>query len=157
MNILATQYTLENRAFEIYVSGCSGNPHCKGCHNPETWDFNKGVKFDKEYLGKIISKIKGFDGMIDRIFIMGGEPLDQDILELMNEMVHHLFVETGKELWLFTRYNYEECIEKLSIFTEYFDYIKCGRYDDELITDDNIQFGIKLASSNQKIYKIKRN
>ena len=35
----------------------------------------------------------------------------------------------------------------------YFDYIKCGRYKEELKTDDNIQYGIKLASSNQHIYR----
>ena len=29
----------------LWVSGCS--LHCKGCHNPQTWDFNSGKPFDK--------------------------------------------------------------------------------------------------------------
>ncbi|NLE03473.1 MAG: radical SAM protein [Crenarchaeota archaeon] len=33
------------------------------------------------------------------------------------------------------------------------DYIKCGRYIEDFITNDNWQYGIKLATSNQKIYK----
>lgn len=35
-------------------------------------------------------------------------------------------------------------------------YIKCGVYKHDELVDDNIQFGIKLASSNQKIYKISK-
>ena len=46
MKIAGTQFTLKTKSFEIYVSGCAGNPHCKGCHNPETWDFNVGEEFD---------------------------------------------------------------------------------------------------------------
>ena len=33
------------------------------------------------------------------------------------------------------------------------DYIKCGKYIPELTTDDNIQYGVHLATSNQRIYK----
>lgn len=33
-------------------------------------------------------------------------------------------------------------------------YIKCGRYDKELKVLDNVQFGVRLSTSNQKIYKI---
>ena len=30
----------------LWVSGC---PHrCKGCHNPQTWDPESGIPFDKE-------------------------------------------------------------------------------------------------------------
>lgn len=27
----------------LFVSGC--NHHCKGCFNPEAWDFNYGLDF----------------------------------------------------------------------------------------------------------------
>lgn len=33
-------------------------------------------------------------------------------------------------------------------------YLKCGRYSPNLKREDNIMFGVKLASSNQQIYKI---
>jgi organic radical activating enzyme len=34
-------------------------------------------------------------------------------------------------------------------------YVKTGLFDKTKMVDDNIQFGVKLASSNQKIYEIK--
>ena len=37
------------------------------------------------------------------------------------------------------------------VFKEYCDFIKVGAYIPELKTDNNIQQGIKLATSNQKI------
>ena len=38
-------------------------------------------------------------------------------------------------------------------YLQYVDYIKCGQYLKELKVNDNYQYGIKLATSNQKIYK----
>ena len=41
----------------------------------------------------------------------------------------------------------------MRIEKELCDYIKTGSYIEELKCDDNIQYGIKLATSNQKINK----
>lgn len=152
MNILATQYTLKTKSLEIYVAGCKGDSHgkhCEGCHNPEGWDFNLGEKYDNKYEEKLKQKIKSFDDMIDNIMVFGGEPLDQPYVDL-KQLIDFLKT-TNKTLWLFTKYNIDEVLSN-NIFGE-FDYIKCGCYDKNLITDDNIQYGIKLATSNQKIYK----
>ena len=56
----------------------------------------------------------------------------------------------NKELWVWTRYNLKDCpdFEK-----KLCDYIKTGEYNESLKCDDNIQYGIKLATSNQKINK----
>ena len=35
----------------------------------------------------------------------------------------------------------------------FLDWVKIGRYIESLTTDNNIQYGIKLATSNQNIYK----
>ena len=40
MRILYVDYTLKHKSLDIYTSGCKCNPHCKGCQNPETWDFS---------------------------------------------------------------------------------------------------------------------
>lgn len=151
MNILSTQYTLATKSFEIYVAGCGGNPHCTNCHNPESWDFNKGEEYTCLYAKKICSKIKEFNSLIDNIMIFGGEPLDQDI----NNLIYMLLGLTyhKKKIWLFTRYSLEEVKNKLKENIILCDYIKCGKYVPEMIVDNNIQYGIKLATSNQYIYK----
>lgn len=149
MNILATQFTLANKSFEIYVAGCNALPHCKGCHSEESWDFNAGEKYTDIYLSELCKKIKEFDSLIDKVWILGGDPLDNNLEEVC-EMASQ-FID--KEVWLFTRYSLDEVKNKLKININIFDYIKCGRYEEDLITDDNIQYGIKLATSNQKVYK----
>ena len=86
--------------------------------------------------------------VIDKFFILGGEPLDQDPDEFS------LFIaglkEFGKEIWLFTRFELDEIPE---VTKKQFDYIKTGRYLRELSREDNVSCGVKLATSNQKIHK----
>ena len=72
----------------IYVQGCSH--HCKGCFNPETWDFNSGNLWTKEIQNKFIAlanskTIVGFS-------ILGGEPLQQgeEMLELVTKIKNGL-------------------------------------------------------------------
>jgi len=148
VNIIGTQYTLKHKAFEIYVAGCNGSPHCKGCHNPESWDFNRGDKMDEMYVASMQTKIKSFDELIENIMIFGGEPLDQDITEMSNFL--KWLKQFGKKVWIFTRYDFENVPQ---IIKEHCDYLKCGRYEESLSTNGNIQHGIKLATSNQRIYK----
>lgn len=147
MRILATAYTLKYKSLDIYISGCSGNPHCRGCHNPESWSFENGDMFNEQYMLKIEKKIFEFDNMIENVMIFGGEPLDQNLEEL-ESLISNL--AKIKNIWLFTRYDLKEVPRNIS---KHCSYIKCGRYEEDLKTDDNIQFGISLASSNQNIYK----
>ena len=145
MKIISTQYTLKYKSFEIAVSGCHG--YCKGCHSLETWNFDLGENY-KEFLPKIKDKIKEASDLIDWIWIYGGEPLDNNLDDLIDllKQIH------SKPIMLFTHYSLEEVPEEI---VELCDYIKCGAYIEELKCEDNIQYGVKLATSNQKIYKIK--
>lgn len=146
MNIAATQYTLETKSFEIYVSGCKGN--CKGCHNPELRDFNIGNPLTQNTIAHIIDKIHEFDSLIDHIWILGGEPLDQDLDELI--WLLKTLRQTNKPIWLFTRFNLDSVPNNIK---QQCDYIKCGEYIEELQTDANTQYGVQLATSNQFIFK----
>ena len=145
MNIATTQFSLENKALEIYLSGCDGS--CVGCHNPELWDFAIGDDWVLA-ISDIIKKVKEFDELIDHIWILGGEPLLQNHKDI-SDMLIAFHNEIGyKKIWLFTRFEFSEIprdIKKLC------DYIKCGKYVDSLKTNSNIQLGIKLATSNQYI------
>ncbi len=152
MNILGIQYNINQNALEIYVSGCIGNPHCAGCFSPETWNFNQGKPYLEILHNDITTQINLFNDMINKIMIFGGEPLDQDIKEL------RLFLQEikkfKKEIWLFTHYDFNIAKQILGDVITLCDYIKCGAYKEDLKTDDNIQYGVKLATSNQKIYKL---
>jgi len=81
--------------------------------------------------------------------VFGGEPFDQDLKDLVDFLV---FIKSKKKkVWVFTRY--EE--EKISLGAKQFiDYLKCGWYDQNQQTEDNIQFGIPLATSNQYIVEV---
>lgn len=148
MNILGTQYTLDTGSFEIYLAGCSGNPHCTNCHNPESWSFDNGDLWDLGYYTKVERKIRNFNSMIQKIMIFGGEPLDQKEEDFQPFLID--LRSFKKEIWLFTRYDLKDIPEYVK---DSCDYIKCGRYMEEFKTEDNTQYGIKLATSNQNIYK----
>ena len=85
----------------LWCTGCTQK--CKGCFNPETWDFNVGKLFDekaKYYLFEQLDKpyIKG-------LTISGGHPLEpenvEDIWTLLQE-VKSKFPQ--KDIWLYTGY-----------------------------------------------------
>lgn len=40
----------------FFTQGCPH--HCFGCHNPETWDFEKGKEFTNETLEKYFKHFK---------------------------------------------------------------------------------------------------
>lgn len=147
MRIASTQFSINTKSFEIYLSGCNGS--CNDCCNPELKDFSVGEEFDADTLTKITAKINDFDNLIENIWILGGEPLDQTDSELF-ALVFFLKVHTNKKIWLFTRHPIDYIDEGLKHFV---DYIKCGEYLEELKCNDNIQYGVHLATSNQKIYK----
>ena len=69
----------------VFVQGCG--KQCKGCHNPDTWDYNGGCH---RFIGDIVAELA--DSSND-VTISGGEPLDQfdDLLELCR-----MFHESGK-------------------------------------------------------------
>jgi anaerobic ribonucleoside-triphosphate reductase activating protein len=151
MNILATQYTLNYKSLDVYLAGCKGvnGVHCSGCHNPESWNFNQGNLYSQEYFKLLKQKVISFNNLIDNIMIFGGEPLDQNHEELL--LMLKDLKTLNKSIWLFTGYNIEEIPLKIK---ENCNYIKCGRFIPELKTHENIMYGIKLATSNQTIYKV---
>ena len=150
MNIIGIQYTLQYKSLDIYLAGCSGNKgvHCTSCHNPESWNFNQGKLYDNIYFQTIKNKVVDFNNLIDNIMIFGGEPNDQN----QDELLHFLLdiKSLDKKIWLFTRYEIDN-IPKFELTL--CDYIKCGAYIPELKTENNVMYGIKLATSNQRIYK----
>ena len=149
MNIVTVDYSMATQSYDIFFSGCKMTIHCQDCHNEEAWDFNCGTRYDL-WLKKIGSDFKAFGGIIKKIFLLGGEPLDQDREELL-EFIRILRedLDIKHDIWLFTRFELNTIPDEIK---QHFSHIKCGMYRPELSTNDNIQYGVKLATSNQKIY-----
>ena len=61
----------------LWFQGCEGpcGKHCKGCHNPETWDFNGGTVVDNDTVVEEVLKGLDANGIHRNLSILGGEPL----------------------------------------------------------------------------------
>ena len=100
MRIAGTEINLAFKAFEVYVSGCC-SPHCKGCHNPQSWDFNAGEWMEVDDL---LAKIKA-DSM-SNVSFSGGDPFYQ--VEAFTELARRIKQETDKTIWCWTGFTLEE-------------------------------------------------
>lgn len=108
-----------------------------------------GEHCDNYFINRVKEKIKEFDDLIERIAIFGGEPLDQSPIEL--EKLLRELKSLNKEIWLFTSYELDNVPDNIK---ELCDYIKTGIYDESLKSETE-SYGYILASSNQKIHKLK--
>lgn len=68
----------------FWVQGC---PHrCKGCFNPETWDFTTGAQYTSDVRKEVIEAINA-NGIQRNLSILGGEPLAQENLPMVADLV----------------------------------------------------------------------
>lgn len=125
----------------IFLQGCPH--HCKGCHNPTTWNYDGGEELSIEEILDTLSNSS------NDITISGGEPLEQ-----FNELLYLLEAirkTTDKRVWLYTGYvfNYELCsdIYVLNLLSNYVDVLVDGRFEEDK-KDPNLLF---RGSSNQRL------
>lgn len=114
----------------LFVSGCTH--HCKGCFNPETWDFNYGKPFDSEAEDKILGYL--VPDYIEGFSLLGGEPFEpqnQPALTGLLRKIKYRFPE--KQIWCYSGYTIDgDILNKDSrIRTEYTD--EMIRYIDVLV------------------------
>lgn len=98
----------EGISVSLFLQGCPF--HCKGCHNPETWDPNGGITINEEDLTQNILKKLIANNINRNLNILGGEPLDtkkkNNYLAWLINTVKSLYPETKICLW--TGYTYEK-------------------------------------------------
>jgi len=88
--------------FVIFTQGCLH--HCKGCHNPETWDMNGGKIMN---ITEIEEKIEA-NGLIDGITFSGGDPFYQaDACAKIAKWGK----ARGLNIWAYTGFLYEELLK----------------------------------------------
>ena len=90
----------------FFVQGCP--IRCKGCHNPEAWDFEGGKEFTNDTLTEIYEGLKA-NGIKRTLCIMGGEPLCEN-----NSFLTLLVITEMKKLipdlkvWVWTGYEWDD-------------------------------------------------
>ena len=84
----------------LFVSGCTH--HCKGCFNPETWDFQYGQPFDADVEERILRDLD--HPFIEGLSLLGGEPFFQ--AEELAKVAYHAR-RLGWNVLTFSGYTYE--------------------------------------------------
>lgn len=90
----------------LFVQGC--HFHCLNCFNPETWDFNGGKEWTEEVKEKFLKLVDR--PYIKRISILGGEPLEEENLDDVLDLVNRIRLSCPqKSIWLYTGYTISTC------------------------------------------------
>ena len=141
----------------LFVSGCTN--HCKGCFQPETWDFNYGEPFTKETEDKLIAMLEPH--YIAGLTLLGGDPFEPSNQRALLPFVKRVR-ETcpDKTIWAYSGFTYEELrtdgshprCEVTDELLGLLDVLVDGRFVEEK-KDLRLRF---RGSSNQRIIDVKR-
>ncbi len=89
----------------LFVSGCTH--HCKGCFNPETWNFNYGDDFTSEVEDRIIEAMK--PAYIKGLSLLGGEPFEPQNQEALLPFLRRVKAAyPDKTVWCYSGYDFEK-------------------------------------------------
>lgn len=92
--------------YVIFTQGCPH--HCRGCHNPQTHDFNKGYLQDLASLYDEICK----NPLLQGVTFSGGEPFMQ--AKNLSILAKHIKA-LGFNLTIYTGFTYEELVQEKSM------------------------------------------
>ena len=89
----------------LFVSGCRN--HCKGCFQPETWDFDYGEPFTNKTEDELITALR--PSWIQGLSILGGDPMEPENQKALLPFIRRV-KETlpEKDIWLYTGYLLED-------------------------------------------------
>lgn len=134
--------------YVVFAQGC--NHHCKGCQNPQTWDFNKGKFIEvKELFDDIMNSV-----ISKRVTFSGGDPFYQ--VSAFAELAKMLKKE-GFEIIAYTGFTFEELMSGSD--SEYYlellneiDYLIDGKFE-----ENKKSLSLKFkGSSNQRIIDVQK-
>lgn len=139
----------------VFVSGCTNR--CKGCFQPQTWDFGYGIPYTEEIEAFIMKELE--KPYYRGITFLGGEPFEpcnqSGILPLIKRIKEEL---PDKDIWAFTGNVYEDLLPGGKRYTkdtdailDSIDVLVDGRFVEEL-KDPRLKF---RGSSNQRLIDMK--
>ena len=129
----------------LFTQGCTH--HCKGCHNPETWDFNQGLDFTIDIENDLFNYFN--IPFATRLTLSGGDPIDNyEFSYYIAEKFKKLY--PNKELWLFTGYTIDDLynLNRSEILT-FIDVLVDGPF---ILSERDITLKFR-GSKNQNLYR----
>ena len=141
----------------LFVSGCTH--HCKGCFNPESWNFNYGQPFTEATQEHLLELLE--NEHIRGLSLLGGEPFEpanQAALLPFLRKVRARFPK--KDIWCYSGYLWDRDLaaggvvhtEVTDEMLSYVDVLVDGEFV-EAEKDLTLQF---RGSRNQRILELKR-
>ena len=132
----------------IFMQGC--HFHCKGCFNPETWDFDGGKEFNDGVINHIIDLCS--NDIISGLSILGGEPLNPKNIEGTTRLAKYFKEKLpDKTIWLWSGYSFDEYAKDKEIIN-YIDVMIDGQFKIDL-SSPLLKY---KGSSNQRVIDIKK-
>ena len=103
----------------LFVSGCRNA--CKGCFQPQTWDFHYGEPFDEKAQEEILHSLEA--DYVQGITLLGGEPFEEENQAALVPFMRRVREQyPNKDVWAFTGYIYDkDLIPGGRKYTEYTD------------------------------------
>ena len=139
----------EGVRISLFVSGCTH--HCKGCFQPETWNFDYGNPFDETTQDELIKALE--PDYIAGLTLLGGEPMEPENAKRLLPFVKRVR-ETypSKNVWCYSGYLFEELMgrEECRKLLELIDVLVDGEFMEE---QKNISLQFK-GSENQRIIDV---
>ena len=141
----------------MFVSGCTN--HCKGCFQPQTWDFCYGHYYDKAMEDAIMKELS--QPYYEGITILGGEPFEPSNQEELVKLIERIRKELPeKNIWMYTGFTYDKDLVKGGKrYTDYtdrildnIDILVDGKFE---IDKKNISLNFR-GSENQRIIMMKK-
>ncbi|MCH5167696.1 MAG: anaerobic ribonucleoside-triphosphate reductase activating protein [Erysipelotrichales bacterium] len=140
----------------LFVAGCTH--HCKGCFNPESWDFNAGKEFTDETIDEIIESLS--PDYIKGLTLLGGEPFEPGNQAALLPLVKKVkSIYPNKSIWAFSGYLFDKQImdvmaKKYDFTKEFISYIDV-LVDGEFKEEEKDLSIIFRGSRNQRIIDVK--
>ncbi|MBQ3887705.1 MAG: anaerobic ribonucleoside-triphosphate reductase activating protein [Clostridia bacterium] len=141
----------------LFVSGCTN--HCKGCFQPETWDFAYGRPYTPDMEDRLMKELA--KSYYDGLTILGGEPFELSNQRELVKLIRRLRKELpDRNIWMYTGFTYDkdlvpggcryiECTDEI---LDSIDVLVDGRFVEEL---KNITLTFR-GSENQRIIDMKQ-
>jgi anaerobic ribonucleoside-triphosphate reductase activating protein len=141
----------------LFVSGC--RHHCKGCFNPETWNFSYGKPFTDETVEEILHALK--PEYISGLSLLGGEPFEpenQAALLKLTSLAKETYPQ--KKIWCYSGFTFEDRLSKGAVgdpetclaLLQNIDVLVDGTFKEEL-KDASLLF---RGSANQNIIDVQK-